>query len=194
MSSEAYVDANPVVRECYERLGCLLEEGDDAFVGRGPALLQAAIRDPAFFDGVATDPAPPGSYTRRRVVGDPGRHVVRFMEWPPGFSLLPHEHHGRPCFEVLVEGLLAVVDMRADPVSDGLYELTPLGTTVARPGDAAVVDPRVNGVHAVYSPVRSRSLHVYPSDEAHAYGYCLVEDGSDRYSRERFDLRREPRE
>ena len=180
---------NPAVRSLSDRLGDLLALGDDAFVERGPALLQAAIRDPAFFDGVATDPAPADSYTRRKVVGDPGGHVVRFMEWPPGYSLLPHEHHGRPCFEVLVDGLLVVVDMAARAVGDDEYELRVLDSQVLHPGDAAVVDPRINEIHAVYSPVRSRSLHVYPDDAAFAVGYCLGDD--DRYTRTRFELDRD---
>ena len=188
MSTETPLGPNPVVRDLYDRLGELLAESDDAFVERGPALLRAAISDPAFFDDVTTDPAPADTYTRRKVVGAPGEHVVRFMEWPPGYALLPHEHHGRPCFEVLVDGLLTVVNMRPDTVDDELYELTALDTEVVRPGETTVVDPRVSDVHAVYSPVRSRSLHVYPDDAAHAFGYCLVDDGSDRYRRLRFDL------
>lgn len=191
MSTETHLGPNPVVRDLYDRLGELLQEGDDAFVEHGPELLQAAIRDPDFFDDVATDPAPPDTYTRRKVVGDEGGHVIRFMEWPPGYALMPHEHHGRPCFEVLVDGLLTIVNMRPEEIDADLYELTALDTEVVRPGETTVVDPRVSDVHAVYSPVRSRSLHVYPDDASHAFGYCLVEESeneSDHYRRLRFDL------
>ncbi|SFK84087.1 hypothetical protein SAMN04487950_1375 [Halogranum rubrum] len=190
MSTETHRTPNPVVRRLYDRLGELLDESDDAFVEHGPALLRAAIRDPDFFDGVSTEQAPTGTYTRRKVVGDEGEHVIRFMEWPPGYALVPHEHHGRPCFEVLVDGLLTVVNMRPEELDDGLYELTALDTEVVRPGETTVVDPRVSDVHAVYSPVRSRSLHVYPDDASHAFGYCLIDESSedDRYRRLRFDL------
>jgi hypothetical protein len=192
MTQEVDPAPNPAVREVYERLGDVLEEGDDVFVEQGPAVLQEAISDPSFFDGVDTIHAPPGEYTRAKVVGDPGRHVIRFMEWPPGYELLPHEHHGRPCFEVLVDGLLSVVDMDPREVADGRYVLEPRDQGFTRPGESAVVDPRVCDVHAVYSPVRSRSLHVYPDDEYHAYGYVLEEDSEgdrDVYRRERFELR-----
>jgi hypothetical protein len=188
MSVETPLRPNSVVRDLYDRLGELLTEGDDRFVEDGPSLLRAAVERPGFFDGVESDHAPAGTYTRRKVVGDPGEHVIRFMEWPPGYVLLPHEHHGRPCFEVLVDGLLTVVNMRPEAVDSELYELTPLDTDVVRPGETTVVDPRVGDVHAVYSPVRSRSLHVYPDDAAYAFGYCLVDAEGDRYRRLRFDL------
>ncbi|WP_435333240.1 hypothetical protein [Haloarchaeobius sp. TZWWS8] len=207
MSQDVLSAPNEHVREVYDRLGDLLDQGDDAFVDEGPALLRRAIRQPGFFDGVETEPATDGSYTRTKVVGDPDGHVIRFMEWPPGYSLCPHEHHGRPCFEVLVDGLLHVVDMDVTRVEEkgvadglvdengdadgGLYELSILDCGVTEPGQSAVVDPRDNDVHSVYSPVRSRSLHVYPDDQHFSYGYVLDEDAGgerDRYRRERFDL------
>jgi hypothetical protein len=181
---------NPVVGELYRELGRHLAESDDAFVDRGPALLQNAISQPGFFDGVDTDHAEPGDYTRRKVIGEEGGHVIRFMEWPPEYALLPHEHHGRPCFEVLVDGTLFLTDMDAEPVGDDHYRLTETGHHVCDPGDAAVVDPRTgNDIHAVYSPVRSRSLHVYPDDNFHCYGYVLDDDADgDLYRRKRFTL------
>lgn len=192
---------NPVVGAVYEELGELLEESDEVFVEEGPALLKDAMEEPGFFEDVETEPAAPGEYTRAKVIGREGAHVVRYMEWPPEYTLCPHEHHGRPCFEVLVEGLLSVVDMEPRPVGDGTdaaethYTMDVLDTEVTRPGESAVIDPRENEVHAVYSPVRSRSLHVYPEDEYFAYGYELVEGQppesaeSDVYTRERFSLR-----
>lgn len=175
----------------YERLGDLLEAGDDVFVEEGPAVLQEAIENPAFFENVDTAHADPGTYTREKVIGDPGRHVIRFMEWPPEHTLVPHEHHGRPCFEVLVDGLLSVVDVQPRNVGENAYEMDVLDAEFTRPGESAVVDPRVNDVHAVYSPVRSRSLHVYPDDNYETYGYVLDEDASDDrdvYRRETFQL------
>jgi len=195
MSQEVDPAPNPVVRETYEALGELLDRGDDVLVEEGPAVLKAAIERPGFFDGVETEHAEPGEYTRAKVIGEPGRHVIRYMEWPPEYSLLPHEHHGRPCFEVLVDGLLSVIDVEPRQVGENEYVMEVLDTEITRPGESAVVDPRVNDVHAVYSPVRSRSLHVYPDDNYHAHGYVHDPDASDAerdvYRRERFQLREE---
>jgi len=33
------------------------------------------------------------------------------MKWLPEYALLPHEHHGRPCFEVIVKGQLLITDL-----------------------------------------------------------------------------------
>lgn len=183
---------NPVVRRVYDRLGDLLDDGDDRFVEEGPPLLQEAITEPGFFDGVETERAAYGEYTRAKVVGDDGGHVIRFMEWPPEYALLPHEHHGRPCFEVLVDGRLVLTDMDAEPVGDGEFLLHARETHTTEPGESAVVDPREGEIHAVYSPVRSRSLHVYPDDSHESVGYVPTEeDESDRdvYERRTFRLR-----
>lgn len=110
------------------------------------------------------------------------------MEWPPEYTLMPHEHHGRPCFEVLVEGTLVLTDMHATRVDENRYELHPGGVTVCTAGDAGVVDPRQgDDIHAVYSPERARSLHFYPDDAHYSYGYVL-DDETDTYHRERFEL------
>ena len=182
---------NPLVREVYDELGALLERGDDAFVEEGPGILQEAITREGFFENVHADPAAPEEYTREKVIGDPGGHVIRFMEWPPEYTLMPHEHHGRPCFEVLVEGELLVADLERTEVGDGKYTFEVLGSTVTEPGEAAVIDPRENEIHSVYSPVRSRSLHVYPEDNWRAYGYVLdeSENDADIYERREFELR-----
>lgn len=182
---------NPIVREVYEELGDLLARGDDVFVEEGPPLLQAAIERDGFFENVTTDPAAPDEYTREKVIGDPGKHVMRFMEWPPEYTLVPHEHHGRPCFEVLVEGHLVLSTLDRTRVGDNEFTFEVVDSSVAHPGDAAVVDPRENEIHAVYSPVRSKSLHVYPEDNWRAYGYVHTDeaDGADLYERREFQLR-----
>lgn len=180
------VAAATTIREVYDRLGDLLDRGDDAFIEEGPAVVQDALSNPAFLDGVEPEPAE-DSYTRTKVIGDPGDHVIRYMEWPPEYTLMPHEHHGRPCFEVLVEGTLALTDMRPEQLEGDRYELDPGAVTICRDGDAGVVDPRTgHDVHAVYSPERTRSLHCYPDDAHYSYGYVLQDD--DTYRRERFEL------
>lgn len=182
---------NGKVREVYDRLGELLERGDDAFVEDGPALVQEALDDPEFLDDVESEPAV-DSYTRAKVIGEPGEHVIRYMEWPPEYSLLPHEHHGRPCFEVLVEGTLVLTDMEPTEVADGRYEMEMGEISVCREGEAGVVDPRTgNDVHAVYSPERTRSLHCYPDDKFHSFGYVPEDEedpSNDYYRRKRFEL------
>ncbi|MDY6819023.1 MAG: hypothetical protein SVG88_10220 [Halobacteriales archaeon] len=184
-------DPNPLVREVYDELGELLEQGDDVFVEEGPALLKAAIDQDGFFENVTTDPAAPDEYTREKVIGDPGEHVIRFMEWPPEYTLMPHEHHGRPCFEVLVEGHLMLADLERTEVGDNEYTFDVIDSDITEPGESAVIDPRQCEIHAVYSPVRSKSLHVYPDDNWTAYGYVPKDDTADNdiYERREFQLR-----
>lgn len=193
MSRTVDTDPNPTVRRMYDELGELLERSDEAFIEEGPAVVKNAIAEPGFFDGVTTAHAERGDYTREKVIGDPDGHVVRYMEWPPEYALMPHEHHGRPCFEVLVEGQLVLSDLAATTVGENEYTFDVIETTIADPGEAAVVDPRENEIHAVYSPVRSRSLHVYPDDNWESYGYVPKDDPSsdavDVYERESFQLR-----
>jgi|GEM_PF-5754038 len=182
---------NERIETVYDRLGDLLKEGDDAFVEDGPGIVKEALSEPGFLDGVETEPAT-DSYTRAKVIGEPGGHVIRYMEWPPEYTLMPHEHHGRPCFEVLVDGTLALTDMVPTEVEEGRYEMDIEGITTCRENDAGVVDPRTgNDVHAVYSPERTRSLHCYPDDAFHSYGYVQEDEddpSNDYYRRERFEL------
>jgi hypothetical protein len=183
-------EPNEKVVSVYQTLGDLLEEGDDAFIEEGPEVVQSAIEDPAFFDGVSTEHAT-DSYTRAKVIGREGEHVIRYMEWPPEYALMPHEHHGRPCFEVLVEGNLFLANMEATDVEDGRYTLDVTDTDVCWPGDAGIVDPRDGSdIHSVYSPVRTRSLHCYPDDNYYGVGYVPADDADgDLYEREKFQLR-----
>lgn len=179
------------LKKVYDQLGQLLDRGDNTFIEEGPSIVKDALSDPAFLEGIETESAV-NSYTRAKVLGAPGEHIIRFMEWPPEYTLMPHEHNGRPCFEVLVEGTLVLTDMELIPVSDDRYELKPRAVTVCHEGDAGVIDPRNgNDVHAVYSPERTRSLHIYPDDKYYAYGYVPENPNdphSDYYLRERFEL------
>lgn len=181
------------VRDVYEQLGELLERGDDAFIEEGPEIVQDAVEDPEFLEGLSTERAT-DSYTRAKVIGEPGKHVIRFMEWPPEYALMPHEHHGRPCFEVLVDGTLFLANMDVTEVENDRYELEVCDTEVCTTGDAGVVDPRTGcDVHAVYSPTRSRSLHIYPDDNYTGVGYVPDEEATeqDLYLRKEFQLREE---
>ncbi len=191
MSQTRAADPNPIVREVYDELGALLSQGDDVFIEEGPALLKEAIGREGFFRNVTTDPAAPDEYTREKVIGDPGGHVIRFMEWPPEYTLVPHEHHGRPCFEVLVEGQLMLADFERSRVGEDRYTLELVDSSVTDPGESAIVDPREGEIHSVYSPVRSKSLHVYPEDNWRAFGYRFRDEAgsADIYERVEFQLR-----
>lgn len=61
-------------------------------------------------------------------------------------------------------------------VNDERYTFEVIDLGITNPGEATVVDPQENEIHAVYSPVRSRSLHVHPSDNWSAFGYVRDED------------------
>jgi hypothetical protein len=189
MSSMSNDSVNARVESVYDDLGDLLERGDDVFVEQGPKLLRDAIDQPGFFENVSTEHADPGEYTRSKIIGR-DEHVIRFMEWPPEYTLVPHEHHGRPCFEVLVDGHLVLSNLEATQVGDNAYEFEVIESEITWPGESAVVDPREHEIHAVYSPVRSRSLHVYPEDNYEAYGYVpKPETEGDVYERRSFRLR-----
>lgn len=175
-----------IVDALYDDLTEVAEEGDAALLDEGPEILQSYIED-GLLDEVEPERASDG-YTRKKIIGgDEDDVVVRFMEWPAEFSLMPHEHHGRPCFEVVTDGELAIADMEPQEREDG-YEMELLETYVAREGDVGLVDPEDNEVHAVYSPVRSRSIHVYPVDPDTAVGYELVDAEDDLYERRTFTL------
>ncbi|MFB6360100.1 MAG: hypothetical protein ABEH59_02135 [Halobacteriales archaeon] len=49
MTQARAADPNPIVREVYDDLGRLLDEGDDVFIEEGPALLKEAIARDGFF-------------------------------------------------------------------------------------------------------------------------------------------------
>jgi hypothetical protein len=85
-----------------------------------------------------------------------------------------------------------LADLERIDLGDGSYGFNVLNAKIAEPGDSAVIDPRENEIHSVYSPVRSKSIHVYLSDEWSAYGYVLTNsetDGTDVYERREFQLR-----
>lgn len=58
------VAPTPSIRRVYDRLGELLDDGDDAFIEEGPRIVQDALSDPQFLDGV--EPERPATPTRAR--------------------------------------------------------------------------------------------------------------------------------
>jgi len=182
------MESDNLMRVLYDRLGVVLRQGDDAFIERGPPLVKEFfLGNPEVLDDLRIKPATNG-YTRAKVIGDKDKHVIRFMEWAPDCYLLPHEHHGRPCFEFLVEGQLVIHDFVSQEIEDSKFMLKLIRRYVAKPGDFAVVDPRVTEIHSVLSNgTRSRSLHFYPEDNYFTSAY--VETRKDVYHRKRLDLR-----
>jgi hypothetical protein len=65
---------------------------------------------------------------------------------------MPQEHHGRPCFEVLVEGELLVADLERTAVPEAEYTFDVLESTVTEPGESAVIDPRKNEIPRCTAP------------------------------------------
>ena len=111
------------------------------------------------------------------------------MEWSPGFFLIAHEHHGRPCFEYIQSGHLEVTNFSdAKRIVKDKYRLVQIGKPVnAKPGQFVRVDPRVGDIHSVRAIDRSQSVHFYPDDNFFSYGY-EKQNGSEIYVRKKFKL------
>lgn len=181
---------NALVMTLYNELEHLLLCGDSTFINNGPVLLKEFLLKPGFFEGVETVPAIGKNYTRKKIIGEPNKHVIRFMEWPAGYFLLPHEHHGRPCFELLVEGLLMIDDWKVEKNSDDYYTLEKIKEYTVKPGQAGVVDPAITQVHSVLSIERSKSLHVYPLDNPRTFCYENISCNG-LYKRKEFELKKD---
>ena len=65
-------------------------------------------------------------YTRTKVIGEGGKPVIRAMRWPAEYELMPHEHHGRPCMELIVSGNMEVKDIKAKATQCNKYILEEL--------------------------------------------------------------------
>ena len=180
-------------RDLYEGLGNILEtEGDDGFITNGPKLVQRAFSaNPSLFNGLRFVRAE-NNYTRAKVIGEEGRHVILAMEWAPGFYLLPHEHHGRPCFDFVIQGHLRVTDYEANKINGNKrierYRLTPLRTYGAKTGNFVVVNPSFGEIHSVKTIEKSRSIHFYPGDNAYSFGYERL-NGTDTFIRKKISLK-----
>lgn len=114
-------------------------------------------------------------YRRTKLFGETG-FVIRLMEWSPRYALPPHEHHGRPCIELLLEGKMTVTDMKAEPEAD-LHKLLVIETHELSPGAIASIDPQVTDIHSVYCEKRCTSLHFYPKDESEGHVYKQQKSG-----------------
>lgn len=165
----------------YEPLGEILsKKGDEGFVSDGVGLVKKIFEEsPTIFDSLLTKEAAEG-YTRKKVICDNGRHAARCMEWASDAKSPVHEHGGRVCFDIVLEGKIEVVDYEPKKIEDkssrgeALYELIEKSRYSASRGEFVVVDPFKNSfeAHAVSSPDgKSKSLHFYPIDHRSIYIY-----------------------
>ena len=155
-------------KEVYEPLGEILKnKGDDGFISEGPKLLKTFYdKNCANMNAIESDHAE-YDYTRKRVICENGLHAIRCMEWAPGASSAIHEHGGRPCFDIVLEGELEIIDYFVEHIEGEKYNLTEIKRYSAQIGDLVIVNPIDSNseVHTVVNGSRrSRSLHCYPID------------------------------
>lgn len=172
------------LRRFYDQMGDLFQRPVSVLLERGPAILRRCMEDPEFRACLRFSRAE-GRYSRRIMIHD-ATHVVLGMEWPPGHVLMPHEHQGNSCFEFVVSGQQVVTDWVGKPHPSGDYLLEPLRTRLVNPNEHALIDAAITDIHSVYTPIRTRSIHVYPQNDSETFGYVLTQD--DRYRRECFPL------
>jgi len=170
-------------KEVYKPLGDILkEEGDGGFIKKGPDIVFSFFKKhPQKLYSLKSKYAEEG-YTRKKVICDDGLHAVRCMEWCPNAVSPIHEHGGRPCFDIVLEGELDIVDY--SPNREGnLFRLVEKKRYSVSVGDFVKVDPFKGGeIHEVINGrVRSRSLHFYPIDHRSLGLYKRRKDGLFEY-------------
>ena len=180
---------NQIIQDLYGKFSNLLSISDNAFIEEGPTLLKHIFEEQGLEKLMAgiRYKYPQDGYTRTKLIGEKGKQVIRFMEWPFSYYLHPHEHHGRPCFEILIYGKLEVIDFKPVEVGEGRYKLDFFKRDVLNPGQVGIIDPRITEVHSVRSLKKSGSLHVYPSDENYTTAYIFIH--KELYGKERFELK-----
>ena len=144
----------------YRQIEELVEHSDQRFLEQGPSLLEKAAQDTRFLRAVEEAR---GDQMRAVVMGEVGKPVIVAWNWPLDFSLRPHEHHGKSCFDIGTQGQFVVVNYMPHEEEKGVFTLEEWGTQVVNPGQIARVDPRVTEVHSVYCPLGATSIHVYPA-------------------------------
>ena len=173
-------------QEVYEKLGKILEErGDQGFISEGPKIVAKFYEKHSDIIKNFETKHTESGYTRKKVICDNGKHAVRFMEWYPKSVSPIHEHGGRPCFDIVIEGVLEVGDFKAVKNKDGgnEYKLEEVKRYKAKPSGFIIVDPKKTGmeIHIVKSlNEKSRSLHFYPIDHRSIGIYISNGDGTFR--------------
>jgi len=171
-------------QEVYEKLGKILEEsGDEGFISEGPKIVSEFYKKHTnIMEKFETKHAETG-YTRKKVICDNGKHAVRFMEWCPDSKSPVHEHGGRPCFDIIIDGELEIGDFKQVKLKDtkNEYKLEEIKKYKAGVGEFIIVDPEKTGIeiHIVMSPNgKSRSLHFYPIDHRSVGVYEKIDNGN----------------
>lgn len=168
---------HPVLEEIHEIGQELLDLGDREFVERFPELLEMGMREDMMQGLRFKDPG--RSYSRKVVAGgEEQRFTILAMKWAPGFYLLPHEHHGRPCIDYLISGTQEVTTFDVEQRLDDLTLLRLRETVIAKSGEVVIVKPWESEVHEIrVGPRGARSLHCYPQNASFTFGYTHVRDG-----------------
>lgn len=177
--------ATTAMNNLYMILENLCSQSDQNFLDNGPDIVKEYFSKGDLLLGNEFE-EPSGSYSRAILIGDVGQFVVRAMSWPNDFYLPPHEHHDRPCIELLVSGFMSVDDIEATKVGDDLYKLRVSKRNILKPGDIAIVDPSITQIHEITTFQQSTSLHFYPSDEKISHRYMQQDKGL--FLREEFKL------
>ena len=170
-------------KDVYEPIGRILDSvGDAGFITEGPLVIEDFYkRHREILESFGTKPAIRG-YTRKKIICENGRHAARCMEWAPDAVSSIHEHGGRPCFDIVLEGRLKIVDYFPERIEGNLFELREVNKYEVGPGEMVLVNPikDKSEVHMVMnSGVRSRSIHFYPIDHRFLGVYETV--GEDKY-------------
>ncbi len=168
----------------YNPLGQIsASEGDMGFVSKGPQIVaDVYAKEPELFATLATKHAEEG-YTRKKVICDNGKHAVRCMEWAPDAISAIHEHGGRVCFDIVLEGVLEVIDYRPHAIAGEkeLFFLEEVRRYEAHMGEFVIIDPFTNDFEAhtvVNLHTTSKSLHFYPIDHRSMYIYQDLGDNT----------------
>ena len=175
--------------ELYGILKNLCSQNDQTFLEEGPNKVREyfsrgdLLRGDEFKETL-------NCYSRTKIIGQQGKLVIRAMKWPDGFYLVPHEHHNRPCIELLVSGLMTISDIASEHIENNLYSnlygLRILETHELQSGDMAVVDPAVTQIHDIVAIEKCTSLHFYPSDKLTSHKYIEWKNGL--FLRKEFEL------
>lgn len=156
------------IEKLYLQLRESMKKGDKKFIYYATAALRDGFLE-GIFSSLHFDPAPPGKYTRKKIMGTTEDDlVIRAMEWN-SVCVPPHEHHGRPCFEIILGGVFRVTMWSASKKREG-YALRAGAIHSLHPGDVAVLTHDEN-IHSVECGGVGRSLHIYPLDKPFTYVY-----------------------
>ncbi len=163
----------------------LAKQKDSTIVEEGPLIISRYLKNKDILPMLKPKPAR-DKYTRNVIIEGHKKPVFIVMEWPAGFRIMPHKHHGRPCFEYVLEGEIVSTEFTEQKIGE-YYELRKLCTKIFAKGTLSVLDPRKTDIHSIYSPVRSITLNIYPCTEYKTTGFVL-DYNTGKYIKKEFEL------